>query len=343
MDAPLVSVVLPCFDAEVHLREAVDSLLVQTHRNLEVVAVDDGSGDRTGAILQEAAGVDPRVRIVTHPENLGLIATLNRGVAESRGAFIARMDADDVCRPDRLARQLASFREHPDTDVVGTGVRLIDGEGRRLGQRRPRARTPAGCRFLSYLATPVVHPSMMARAEVLRRHRYRPVEEALHAEDYELFARLVRHGVVIRNVDAPLLGLRQGAGSVSRRFEEIQVRNFRRSARKHLELAFGLRPSAEVHAVLVNRMDRGTRPGHLRRGLGLLDRLERRFLQTAGSGPVAAELRGITHEQRVDILLQAIRRGRPGLRMAAMAGVGRHLGSFLSAAGRRYLTEKRLR
>ena len=93
---PLVSVVLPCFNAERFLPAALDSLLRQTYRDLEILAVDDGSRDDTPRILEAYAGRDPRVRVLTNDSNLGLVPTLNRGVAEARGDFIARMDADDV-------------------------------------------------------------------------------------------------------------------------------------------------------------------------------------------------------------------------------------------------------
>jgi GT2 family glycosyltransferase len=339
---PLVSVVLPCHDAEEHLPEALESVLGQSHRRLEVVAVDDGSRDGTAALLAEAARNDARVRVLTHPGNQGIVAALNRGVAAARGDFVARMDADDVCLPERLARQLQLFRDHPGTDAVGTGVRLVDDAGRPLGERPPRACTPWGCRFLSYLATPLVHPSLLARAEVLRRHPYRLADETLHAEDYDLFARLARGGAVLRNVAAPLLGLRQSSRSVSRRFEEVQVERFTRCARGHLAAGLGLEPPPAVHAVLVNRMGRGTGGRELRAGLRLLDEVAGRFLP-APSPAEAAEVEAVAHQQRVDILLQAGRRGTPGLRLAALRAALGPPWSLLRPAGRRHLAGKRIR
>lgn len=342
MSGPLVSVVLPCHQAERHLQEALDSILRQTYRNLEVVAVDDGSRDGTSALLAHAAEVDPRIRILTQPENRGLVPALNRGVREARGALVARMDADDVALPDRLARQVAAMERWPGTGVIGTGVRLMDEEGRPRQERPPRARTPAGCRFLSYLATPLVHPSILARGDVLRAHPYREAEETLHAEDYELFARMLRSGVVVRNLDAPLLLLRQTRGSVSRRFEAVQVAHFVACARHHLAEGLGEHPDPAVHAVLVNRMDRDTSPASLRRGLHLLHGLEERFL-TEAPAESAEEIRGVAHQQRVDILVQAIRRGRSRMRLAALGQAFRPPWSLFSQPGRRHLGAKRLR
>lgn len=343
MSVPLVSVVLPCWNAERHLPEALESLLAQTHGRLEVVAVDDGSEDGTRDVLARAAASDDRVRLLVNDENLGLIRTLNRGVAACHGEFIARMDADDVCLPRRFERQLELFRRFPDTQVAGTGVLLVDEAGEALGERPARARTPEGIRFLSYLATPVAHPTLLARAEVLRRLPYREGTEALHAEDYELLARMVRHGVVVRNTAAPFLRLRQGGESVSRRFEAIQVRSFTACAREHLEAGLGIRCRPAAHAALVNRMDGDTRPGDLREALRLLDRLRRRFLAEAMEPGPRREIRAVADQQRVDILLQALLKGRPTLRAAAALAAMAAPGAFLSPAGRRHLRLKRVR
>jgi hypothetical protein len=252
------------------------------------------------------------------------------------------MDADDVCLPDRLARQLEVVRDHPDTDAVGTGVRTVDDAGRPLGERRPRACTPWGCRFLSYLATPLVHPSLLARTEVLRRHPYRLTDHTLHAEDYDLFARLARGGAVLRNVAEPLLHLRQSSGSVSRRFETVQVERFTRCARAHLAAGLGFDAAPAAHAVLVNRMGRETGGRDLREGLRLLDRVAGRFLP-APSPAEAAEVESVAHQQRVDIFVQAARRGAPALRLAALGAALGPPWSVLRPAGRRHLAGKRFR
>lgn len=340
MSGPKVSVLLPCYQAEAAVERAARSILDQTHTGLELLALDDGSTDGTRAVLDRLAAADERVRVVVNETNVGLIATLNRGLELADGEFVARMDADDVSEPGRLERQLDVFQRHPDTDAVGTGVRLLDPRGRATGRRPPRACTPGGCRFLSYLATPVAHPTLLARRQVLAGHGYRPAEEALHAEDYDLFARLVRSGATLRNVDEALLGFRVSPGSVSRRFETIQVQHFRRLARDHLRSGLGREVAPGVHAVLVNRMDPSTRVGELRAGLTLLDELEEAFLAEEPEEEVRREIRAVAVQQRVDILLQAARRGRPSVRVAAAAGVFGRPWTFLSRPGRSYLATK---
>src|SRR5437588_11852113 len=106
MGVGLVSVVLPCFNAEPVVRDALDSLVRQTYEDLEIVALDDGSSDGTARILQEYAARDSRVRVFASASNEGVVGTLNRGVREASGEFIARMDADDVAAPERIERQV---------------------------------------------------------------------------------------------------------------------------------------------------------------------------------------------------------------------------------------------
>lgn len=338
---PLVSFVLPCYNAQRFLPAALESVLAQTHGALEVVALDDGSTDGTRDILDDAARRDARVRPVVRAQNRGLIETLNEGVAAARGDFIARMDADDVAAPDRIARQLEVFVQHPDTGVVGTGVRFMREDGTPLGVLHPRCTSPDGARFLALMATPVVHPSVLARAEAMRDHPYRLADEVLHTEDYELFARMTRRGVRIRNVDAPLLHLRLASGSVSRTFEEIQVRNFVRCTRAALTEATGLVPDAGVHRVLVNRIDRAVTPSDMMAGLRLLDRLRERFVREGGlSGPARAEVDAIADQQRVDVVLQGLRRGPLRRRLAVAALAVRYGGRLLSGASLGHLGSK---
>ena len=120
---PLVSVVLPVHDGERYLAAAIDSVLGQTHRNLELIVLDDGSTDRSAAIAESFD--DPRVVRVRNERNLGLVPTLNRGLGLARGEFIARMDADDVAEPTRLARQLERFTADASLVALGTAIDYI--------------------------------------------------------------------------------------------------------------------------------------------------------------------------------------------------------------------------
>lgn len=336
---PLVSIVLPCYEAERFLAQALDSLLAQTYGRLEVLAIDDGSRDGTAAILEGFAARDERVRVLRNPENQGVIRTLNRGVAEARGEIVARMDADDVAAPTRLERQVEVLASRPEIDLVGTGVEAVDGEtGRRLRPRPVRCLEPGGARFAALFAIPAMHMTIAARTEAMRANPYGGTPDSLHTEDYEMFARMLDGGAGICNIDEPLMTVRIDSGSVSARHEEIQVENFVRCAARHLERTLGLRPEPAAQRVLVNRIDDTVGPGDLREGLRWLDRIEREFLRHEPGA--TAEVHRAADLQRVDVLVQAALKGRPAVRLAAAPLALRYGRRLLSPPARRYLAGK---
>ena len=228
--APLVSVVLAARDAERFFGQAVDSILRQSMSDLELVVVDDGSRDSTPELL--AAVADPRLVIVRNEEPAGLAAALNRGFAQARGRYVARMDADDVALPDRLALQLARLRSTRRPTVVGGGVAELDEAGR-VGAVHVVPSGAVVTRWLSLFGTPFFHPTVVVDRDVLERHglRYDAAYDAGDAstEDYDLWARLleVADG---DNVATPVLLYRRHEGQASERRREHQLELRRRIA-----------------------------------------------------------------------------------------------------------------
>jgi glycosyltransferase involved in cell wall biosynthesis len=336
---PLVSVVLPCYDAEELVGAALDSLLGQTYGNLEILALDDGSGDGTLGILEEYAARDDRMRVLRNETNLGVIRTLNRGVAEARGEIIARMDADDVAAPSRIERQVSVLASRPEIDLVGTGAVIVDGSSGRPGRPRPvRCREPGGARFAALFVTPVMHMTVAARAPVMRAYAYGGLPQSLHTEDYEMFTRMLEAGIRFANIDEPLMTVRSDPGSVSGRHERIQVENFVRCAAEHLGRTMGIEPKPGAHRVLVNRIDATVGAGDLRAGLRLLDHIEQESLRRDPDS--ATEIRRAADLQRVDILVQAVLKGQLAVRLAAGLLVLRHVRRLLSGTSRDYLVGK---
>ncbi len=268
----------------------------------------------------------------------GVIRTLNRGVAEARGEFIARMDADDVAAPTRIARQVEVLRRRSDVGVVGTGIEPVDREGRRLRPRPVLCTGPGGARFAALFATPVMHPTIVARTAVMRAHPYGGPPESLHTEDYEMFARMLEGGVGLANIDEPLMRVRSDPASVSSRFEQIQVANFVACAGRHLERTLHLRPDPGVHRVLVNRIDGTVSARDLLEGLRWLDRIERMFLRRDPGS--ADEIRRAADLQRVDILTQAALKARPAVRLLAGPLALRYGRRLLSRPARAHLAGK---
>jgi len=187
---PRVSVVMPVFNGAAHLRPALDSILTQTLRDLELVAVDDGSTDETPAIL--AAVRDPRLRVIRQDHG-GMVSALNRGIREARAALVARMDADDISLPHRLEAQMRYLERHRDVALVGGGFAHVDEDDRRLNDAVGLPRTHEGIAWAMLRGRlGVLHATAVVRRQVLLALRgYDP--DFRHSEDVEFFARLIQH------------------------------------------------------------------------------------------------------------------------------------------------------
>jgi hypothetical protein len=225
---PRISVVLPVHNAEAFLAAAVTSVLTQTFRDFELIAIDDGSADASVEILHRLAQQDDRM-IVVRQANAGIVAALNRGLALARGEFVARMDADDVACPERFARQMAFLDAHPDIAVVGSAITLIDAQGRTLRDVQYPESPVAVAAFLA-TGSPLAHPAaMMRRAAVLAVGAYRRVFE--YAEDYDLWLRMAERHSLANLPDRLLLYRQHGAKlSFSRAAEQALATGMARIA-----------------------------------------------------------------------------------------------------------------
>jgi glycosyltransferase involved in cell wall biosynthesis len=227
MPTPLISVLMPVFNAERYLREAIDSVLAQSVQDLEFVVVDDGSADGSAAIIAEAARRDARVRPL-YRTHRGFADTLNSGLAAARGQWVARMDADDVCVPDRLEAQLAFADRYPGIAVVGSYAWYLSEDGRMLGLYRLGPTTPAEFDRavergqLVHMCHPTV---MMDRRAVLEAGGYD--ERFPIVEDCELFNRLVDRGHVLLTLPEPKLLYRVHANSIVMSRHRQMYRMFR--------------------------------------------------------------------------------------------------------------------
>lgn len=207
MPAPLVSVVMPVFNPGPALATAVESIRTQSLTCWELVIVDDGSGPATKAQLQALAKAEPRVRLLTRPHE-GIVAALNAGLAAARGRFIARIDADDVAHPERLAAQVAFLEAHPDIGVVGSLVAFGGDRHKAAGYALHvdwlnELLTPEQIALNRFVEAPLAHPSVMFRRELVQRlGGYRAGD---FPEDYELWLRWLEAGVKMAKVDRVLL------------------------------------------------------------------------------------------------------------------------------------------
>ena len=130
MVAPRVTVLMPVYNAQRFLREAINSILGQSFKPFEFLIIDDGSSDRSVEIVESFG--DPRIRFVKNPRNMGITATLNKGIALASCELIARMDADDVCHPQRLQKQFAYMKRNPRTGLLSTWASVVSEDHRFL-------------------------------------------------------------------------------------------------------------------------------------------------------------------------------------------------------------------
>ncbi|WP_137179321.1 glycosyltransferase [Roseomonas sp. AR75] len=193
MTMPAVSVLMPVRDGAAFLPAALDSILRQEWRDFDCIVVDDGSRDATPQLLAQAARRDARIRVLTQPRS-GVVSALNRGLAASRAPWVARMDADDVARPDRLAKQMALAATTPQAVAIASGWRVVDAAGRVLREVTP----PPGPQAIAAAlprGNPLAHPTMLLnRAAVLAVGGYRASYDG--AEDYDLWLRLSEAGAL---------------------------------------------------------------------------------------------------------------------------------------------------
>ncbi len=185
-DDPLVSIAMPVRNNRATLGVAIRSILAQTHKNWELLLIDDGSTDGTPEVARRYAEADGRIRYFRDGQAAGLPDRLNQAVALSRGPLMARMDGDDVAYPERLARQSDYLRRHPEVDLVGAWAMVFGPDGRPLGKRiGPEhheeicARPTAGF--------PLIHPTYLGKVEFFRSYGYRAA--AIRCEDQDLLIR----------------------------------------------------------------------------------------------------------------------------------------------------------
>jgi glycosyltransferase involved in cell wall biosynthesis len=215
---PAVSVVLPVHNAEQTLAATLDSLLGQTFPDFEIVAVDDGSSDRSPAILARYARRDNRIKPLLLPHG-GIVAALNQGIAAAQGAYVARMDADDICLPDRIGAQKQFLDSRPDLGLVSCRVGFLGDKRESRGyfeyvRWTNSLLTPDTIGLNRFVESPLAHPSIMIRTELLRRHGgYRQGD---FPEDYELWLRLLDAGVAMAKLDRMLLAWRDHPLRLSR-------------------------------------------------------------------------------------------------------------------------------
>ncbi|WP_157971731.1 glycosyltransferase family 2 protein [Halorussus litoreus] len=202
--SPDVSVLISVYNEEPYVEEAIESILTQTYDDFELVVIDDGSTDGTRARLRNVD--DPRMKYVENDRNVGFVRTLNQGLDMCSGKYVARMDADDVARRDRIEKQVRFLESHPEVGIVGSYWENFADETEST-QLVTVPETDAEIRWNVLLHCPFGHPTVLLRRRVLEDKDLRYSPHYSEIEDYELWPRVLKH-TQGANIPEPLLAHR---------------------------------------------------------------------------------------------------------------------------------------
>ena len=324
MSDPAISVLMAAYNGAELLPETLESLRRQTFGNFEVIVVDDCSSDATRELVRHWP--DPRVRLIELAQNGGPVRARNRAFAEARGRYVAGLDQDDLCHPERFARQIAYLDAHPDTVLLGSATKVLE-DGVTLPSPHVAHTTPTLLRWLIRIENPLVWSSVMVRADAARRLDRFTRPDILYAEDFDLYHRLSRLGTIAR-LDVPLLSYRRHAGGASQRYETTMLGNARRVLAENYTAVFGENAADAAALVVEHLMHRQPVPDRatLARVGRILRQLQEAFLAEAPVDEGDLRLvRWTTARRWASVSRVSLRAGTIGMR-DALAVRPAHLG-----------------
>lgn len=231
---------MPAYNAEKYIAEAIKSVLDQTFTDFELLVINDGSTDKTEEIILSFE--DKRIRYIKNETNLKLITTLNKGIDLARGKYIARIDADDICLPNRFEKQINFLGKHSDYALCGSWAYLIDSKGKKTGRIKYIDENKL-LKISLLFSCPIVHPSTMLRTDILQQFKYNP--KALHTEDFELWLRIVNAGLKIANIPDFLIKYRWHSTNISVENETFQMEKKLELLKPYIENFIGREISKE--------------------------------------------------------------------------------------------------
>jgi len=204
---PFVSVILPVFNAEQTLEKAIESILNQTYTHFECLLINDGSTDSSIQVMEKYAKRDKRIRLIHIPKS-GIVGSLNTGITQSKGSLVARMDADDISKSERLYLQVEFLTKNDNLGFCGTKVRFLGDSRKSAGYKRyvnwtNSILTSEQINTGQFIESPFAHPSVMFRKELV--NKFGGYRNGNFSEDYELWLRWLEHGVQAGKVDEVLL------------------------------------------------------------------------------------------------------------------------------------------
>lgn len=231
MSSPLVSVIVPVYNAELYVAEAIRCILKQTYSNIELLVLNDGSDDSSLEILRSFE--DSRIILIQSDENRGLVYQLNRGIDRARGKYIVRMDADDTCVPERFERQVNFMESNHDIGLCGSYVKVF-------GNVKWDWKMPVrdgSIRYSLLFGATFAHNAVIIRKEILDRFQIRYRKEAFPVEDYDMWLRLLEK-TKAANIPDFLTTYRIYGNQVTSKYEKEKNRLLSKFARETFERYF---------------------------------------------------------------------------------------------------------
>lgn len=250
MNLPYLTILMPAYNTEPFIGEAIHSVLAQEYQDYELLIIDDGSTDRTLDIIHSCQ--DDRIRVITQLHQ-GICVALNRGLAEARGQYIARFDADDICLPGRLSRQVEFLDAHPSYVICGGNAEYISETGEHLFHYRCPAYEHEDIMQVLYTHCPFIHSAVMYRRDAVCMAGGYPLE-AHNFEDYLLWTRLSAFGFY-HNLQEPLIKVRFNPASVTMD-EKWRGRRFRDLKQKILRQGFVTADQARSLEFIIRRQNK---------------------------------------------------------------------------------------
>lgn len=212
--SPRISVIMPAYNAEKYIAQAIESILNQTFKDFEFIIINDGSTDNTVKIINQYQ--DERIILINNEKNKGLVPSLNQGLKLASGEYIARMDADDISLPDRFMKQIKYMDKHPKIGVLGSWFHIF---GEEINRIETKLKSPKLADMIE--TSPVGHPTAMLRKKFFDKYYLQYDPAYTHAEDYELWTRVIKF-MKIANLPEVLLNYRWAKGNVSHIHEKEQ-------------------------------------------------------------------------------------------------------------------------
>lgn len=229
---PKISVVMPVYNRQAYLDDAITSIVNQTYNDFEFIIVDDASTDKSLNIINFHSNTDERIFVLNNKNNLGIAKTRNIGIDAAEGKYIAFMDSDDISHPERFQRQVNYLDKHPEIGVLGTQCAYISENGR-ITSTHLAPLTPIEIRWSLISKSTMINSSIMARSEIFKYHGFKH-NDLVAGSDYELWAR-VSDKFQIANLPDVLLYVREHPKRISKQFRNNQQINAFEIIRKRVK------------------------------------------------------------------------------------------------------------